>query len=162
MAKIIATPAELFALARTEGGAVAIVLPHAYEAVKSLRKLGVRYQFVKAAPSIAGKLAVVSLEGGAVTEEILELFATLSPACGMKDGRVVNTTGHVLAIEDEELETDAPDLPIDEEVGGYILQRADNEWYYYQNAGTIEQNAVLAYLRGLAALAAQLKQELSK
>lgn len=162
MTQIIASPAELFELARSRKSAVAIVLPHAYEAVQSLRKMGSQYQFLKAAPSIAGKLALLSLEGGMETDKDLGLFATLSPICGMKDGRIVNTTGHVLSFEDEELEAGAPDLPIDEELDGYRLQRAGNEWYYYETVDTVEQNAVLAYLHGLAMLAASIKKEVQK
>lgn len=162
MAKIIASPAELFELARSRKSVVVIVLPHAYEAVQSLRKMGSQYQFLKAAPSIAGKIALLSLEGGMETDEDLELFATLSPACGMKDGRVVNTTGHVLPFEDEELDAGAPELPIDEQLDGYSLQRSGNEWYYYETTDTVEQDAVLAYLHGLAMLASILKTEVSK
>lgn len=162
MTQIIASPAELFELARSRKSAVAIVLPHAYEAVQSLRKMGSQYQFLKAAPSIAGKIALLSLEGGMETDEDLELFANLAPVCGMKDGRVVNTTGHVLPFEDEELDATAPDLPINEELDGYSLQRAGNEWYYYETVDTIEQDAVLAYLHGLAMLAAVIKKEVSK
>lgn len=162
MTQIIASPAELFELARSRKQAVAIVLPHAYEAVQSLRKMGVQYQFLKAAPSIAGKIALLSLEGGAETNEDLEMFVSLSPVCGMKDGRIVNTTGHVLPFEDGELEANAPDLPIDEELDGYTLQRAGNEWYYYETVNTIKQDAVLAYLHGLAMLAAAFKQEVSE
>lgn len=162
MTQIIASPAELFELARSRKSAVAIVLPHAYEAVQSLRKMGSQYQFLKSAPSIAGKIALLSLEGGAETAEDLEIFASLSPACGMKDGRVVNTTGHVLPFEDEEQEAGNPDLPIDEELNGYTLQRAGNEWYYYETVDTIEQDAVLAYLHGVAMLAATVKKEVSE
>lgn len=162
MTQIIASPAELFELARSRKSAVVIVLPHAYEAVQSLRKMGSQYQFLKSAPSIAGKIAILSMEGGAETAEDLKLFATLSPACGMKDGRVVNTTGHALPFEDEELEAGAPDLPVDEELGGYTLQRAGNEWYYYETADTVEQDAVLAYLHGLAMLAAVIKKEVAE
>lgn len=162
MTQIIASPAELFELARSRKSAVVIVLPHAYEAVQSLRKMGSQYQFLKAAPSIAGKIALLSLEGGMETDEDLELFTILSPACGMKDGRVVNTTGHVLPFEDGELEADAPDLPIDEELDGYILQRAGNEWYYYESVDTVKQEAVLAYIHGLAMLAATVKKEVSE
>lgn len=163
MTKIIASPAELFELARSRKSAVVIVLPHAYEAVQSLRKMGSQYQFLKAAPSIAGKIALLSLEGGMETDEDLELFAALSPACGMKDGRIVNTTGHVLPFRDAELVFGAPDLPIDEELdGGYVLQRAGNEWYYYEAVDTVEQNAVLTYLYGLAMLAATIKNEVSE
>lgn len=162
MTQIIASPADLFELARSRKSTVVIVLPHAYEAVQSLRKMGSQYQFLKAAPSVAGKIALLSLEGGMETDEDLELFATLSPACGMKDGRVVNTTGHVLPFEDGELEVGVPDMPIDEELEGYTLQRAGNEWYYYETVDTIEQNAVLAYLHGLAMLAATVKSEVSK
>ena len=162
MAHIIASPAELFELARSRKSAVVIVLPHAYEAVQSLRKMGSQYQFLKSAPSIAGKIALLSLEGGMETDEDLELFDTLSPACGMKDGRVVNTTGHILPFEDAELEAGTPDMPVDEELDNYTMQRAGNEWYYYETADTIEQDAVLAYLHGLAALAAVVKSEVSK
>lgn len=162
MTRIIASPAELFELARSRKSTVAIVLPHAYEAVQSLRKMGSQYQFLKAAPSIAGKIALLSLEGGMESDEDLELFATLSPVCGMKDGRIVNTTGHVLPFDDAELAAGAPDLPIDEELDGYSLQRAGNEWYYYEVVDTIDQNAVLAYLHGLAMLAATVKKEVSE
>lgn len=162
MTRIIASPAELFELARSRKSVVAIVLPHAYEAVQSLRKMGSQYQFLKAAPSIAGKIALLSLEGGMETDDDLELFAALSPACGMKDGRIVNTTGHILPFDDAELDADAPDLPVDEELDGYTLQRAGDEWYYYKTVDTIEQDAVLAYLHGLAMLAATVKQEVSQ
>lgn len=161
MTQIIASPAELFELARSHKSVVAIVLPHAYEAVQSLRKIGSQYQFLKAAPSIAGKIALLSLEGGVETDEDLEMFASLSPACGMKDGRVVNATGHVLPFEDKELEAGGPGMPIDEELDGYSLQRAGDEWYYYETADTVEQDAVLAYLHGLAVLAATVKKEVA-
>lgn len=162
MTQIIASPAELFELARSRKSAVVIVLPHAYEAVQSLRKMGSQYQFLKAAPSIAGKIALLSLEGGMETDEDLDLFASLSPACGMKDGRVVNTTGHVLPFEDEEPEAGAPDMPIDEEFDGYTMQRAGNEWYYYERIASPVKNAVLRYLHGLATLAAVVKSEVSE
>lgn len=162
MSQIIASPAELFELARSRKSTVVIALPHAYEAVQSLRKMGTQYQFLKAVPSIAGKLAMLSLEGGMETDEDLELFASLSPVCGMKDGRVVNATGRPLPFEDKELSSEAPDMPIDEDFGDYILQRAGNEWYYYETVDTIEQAAVLAYLHGLATLAAAVKSEVSK
>ena len=162
MTQIIASPADLFELARSRKSAVVIVLPHAYEAVQSLRKAGSKYQFLKAAPSIAGKIALLSLEGGMETDEDLELFANLAPACGMKDGRVVNTTGHVLPFDDEELEKRPPSTPIERYRGNYRLQRANNEWYYYLETDTIEQKACLAYIHGLAILAAVVKNEVSE
>lgn len=162
MTQIVASPTELFSLARTREPMVLVVLPHAYEACQSLRRLGSRYQFVRAAPSIAGKLALLSLEGGKETDADLELFATLSPVCGMKDGREVNTTGHVLPFDDAELMVSAPDMPIDDELEGYSLQRAGDEWYYYETADTVEQDAVLTYLHGLATLAATVKNEVSE
>lgn len=162
MAKIIASPAELFAVARSRKPAVVIVLPHAYEAVRHLGNFGIPYQFIKAAPSIAGKLAIVTLSGGTVTEEDLKTFASLSPACGMKDGRVVNTTGHVLPFADDEVNEPVNSEPLDTEFDGYTLQRVGNEWYYYVNDGSIEQGAVLAYIHGLAALATKFKEDVSK
>ena len=162
MTQIVASPTELFAIARSREPAVLVVLPHAYEACQSLRRLGTQYQFIKAAPSIAGKLALLSLEGGKETDADLELFATLSPVCGMKDGREVNTTGHVLPFDDVELMVSAPDMPIDDELEGYSLQRAGDEWYYYETADTVEQDAVLTYLHGLATLAAAVKAEVSE
>ena len=162
MAQIVASPTELFSIARSREPAVLVVLPHAYEACQSLRRLGSQYQFIKAAPSIAGKLALLSLEGGKETDADLELFATLSPVCGMKDGREVNTTGHVLPFDDTELMVSAPDMPIDDELEGYSLQRAGDEWYYYETADTVEQDAVLTYLHGLATLAATVKAEVSE
>lgn len=162
MTQIVATPAELFAVARSRQPAILIVLPHAYEACQSLRRMGSRYQFVRAAPSIAGKLALLSLEGGEASGADLELFASLSPVCGMKDGREVNTTGHVLPFDDRELMVSAPNLPIDEQVGAYTLQRAGDEWYYYETDDTVEQDAVLAYLFDLATLAATVKAEVSE
>lgn len=162
MTQIIASPADLFELARSRKSAVVITLPHAYEAVQSLRKMGSQYQFLKSAPSIAGKISLLSLEGGMETDEDLELFSTLSPVCGIKDGRIVNTTGHTLPFDDEELDATAPGLPINEELDGYSLQRAGNEWYYYETVDTTEQDAVLAYLHGLAMLAAVIKKEVSE
>jgi hypothetical protein len=162
MTQIVATPAELFAAARSRQPAILIVLPHAYEACQSLRRLGSRYQFVRAAPSIAGKLALLSLEGAEASDGDLELFASLSPACGMKDGREVNTTGHVLPFDDVELMAAAPDMPIDERVGDYALQRAGDEWYYYETTTYVEQQVVLDYLFGLATLAATVKNEVSE
>ena len=162
MTKIIASPAELFELVHSRKSAVAIVLPHAYEAVQSLRKKGSQYQFLKAAPSIAGKIALLSLEGGMETQEDLELFATLSPACGMKDGRVVNTTGVVLPFDDIELSSDTPEAPASYGIDGYIVQRVNNEWYYYEFKDSIVQSAVLRYIYGLAVLAAAVKEEVSK
>lgn len=162
MTQIVASPTELFSIARKREPAVLVVLPHAYEACQSLRRLGAQYQFVKAAPSIAGKLALLSLEGGKETDADLELFATLSPVCGMKDGREVNTTGHVLPFDDTEPMVSAPDMPIDDELEGYSLQRAGDEWYYYETSDTVEQDAVLTYLHGLATLAATVKAEVSE
>lgn len=158
MTKIIASPTELFVVARSRKPAVVIVLPHAYEAVRHLGNFGIPYRFIKAAPSIAGKLAIVSLGDGTVTEEDLKTFASLSPACGMKDGRIVNTTGHVLPFIDDEINEPAPSEPIDTDFDGYTLQRADNEWYYYVNDGSPEQNAALTYIHGLAMLAADIKR----
>nr|DAV49011.1 MAG TPA: hypothetical protein [Caudoviricetes sp.] len=162
MTKIIASPAELFELARSRKSAVAIVLPHAYEAVQSLRKMGCQYQFLKAAPSIAGKIALLSLEGGMETDEDLDLFASLAPVCGMKDGRIVNTTGHTLPFNDDEQDLEAPDMPVTEDVDDYVMQRADNEWYYYEFKDSVAQSAVLRYIYGLAVLAAVVKKEVSK
>lgn len=162
MAKIIASPVDLFVVARSRKPAVVIVLPHAYEAVRHLGNFGIPYQFIKAAPSIAGKLAIVSLGGGTVTEEDLKTFASLSPACGMKDGRIVNTTGHKLPFVDNEINEPAPSEPIDAVIGDYILQRTDNEWYYYVNDGSDEQNTALTYIHGLATLAANIKRCLYK
>ena len=162
MTQIIASPAELFELGRSRKSAVVIVLPHAYEAVQSLRKMGSQYQFLKAAPSIAGKIALLSLEGGMETDKDLELFATLSPACGMKDGRVVNTTGHVLPFNDDEQDLEAPEMPVTEDVDDYIMHRAGNEWYYYQFTDSVIQSAVLRYIYGLATLAAVVAMEVRK
>ena len=162
MVKIIASPTELFAVARSRKPAVVIVLPHAYESVRHLGNFGAQYHFIKAAPSIAGKLAIVSLAGATVTEDDLKTFASLSPACGMKDGRIVNTTGHVLPFEDNEINEPAPTDPVDAVIGNYILQRTDNEWYYYVDDGSVEQGAVLTYIHGLAAMAANIKRCLSK
>nr|DAO91476.1 MAG TPA: hypothetical protein [Caudoviricetes sp.] len=162
MTQIIASPADLFAIARSHKPTILIVLPHAYEAVKSIRKTGAQYQFIKAAPSIAGKIALLSLEGAVETDEDLELFETLSPACGMKDGRIVNTTDHTLPFDDIELISDEPDVPASYSTDGYIVQRVDNEWYYYENVGTAEQELVLSYIHSLATLAATLKSELPK
>ena len=162
MAKIIASPTELFVVARSRKPAVVIVLPHAYEAVRHLGNFGIPYQFIKAAPSIAGKLAIVSLGGGVVTEEDLKTFASLSPVCGMKDGRVVNTTGHVLPFIDDEVNEPAPSEPLDTIIDGYILQRADNEWYYYVSDDSDEQNAALTYIHALATMAANIKRCLYK
>lgn len=161
MTQIVASPTELFSIARSRVPAVLVVLPHAYEACQSLRRLGAQYQFIKAAPSIAGKLALLSLEGGKETAADLELFATLSPVCGMKDGREVNTTGRVLPFDDTELMVSAPDMPIADELEGYSLQRAGDEWYYYETADTAEQDAVLTYLHGLATLATTVRKEVS-
>lgn len=162
MAQIIVSPAELFTVARGTQPEVVIVLPHAYEAVKTLRKMGVECNFLKSAPSIAGKLAIISLKGGVETEDDLDLFSRLAPACGMKDGRIVNTTGHVLPFADNEVNKPAPGEPIDTEVDGYTLQRAGNEWYYYVNDGSVEQGAVLTYIHGLTALASKFKKDVSK
>lgn len=152
MTQIIAFPADLFDLARSRKSAAVIVLPHAYEAVQSLRKMGSQYQFIKAAPSIAGKLALLSLEGGMETDEDLELFSLLSPACGVKNGRIVNTTNHALPFADKQLQLSVPITPVSKRVSGYIMQRAGNEWYYYEDVGSIEQRAILGYIHGLAVL----------
>nr|DAR60774.1 MAG TPA: hypothetical protein [Caudoviricetes sp.] len=162
MAQIIASPANLFELARQRKPAVVIALPHAYEAVQSLRKIGGRYQFLKSAPSIAGKIALLSLEGGVETAEDLELFATLSPVCGMKDGRIINTTGHTLPFNDDEEDAEAPKTPASYDVDDYIVQRVDNEWYYYEYADSAIQSAVIRYIHNLVTLNATLQSELSK
>lgn len=152
MAKIIASPADLIQVARSRKAESLILLPHAYETAHSLRRLGSQAYIVASAPSIAGKIGILSLEGAMETEGDLEVFRSLSPACGMKDGRIVNTTGHVLPFEDEELEKRPPSTPIERYRGNYRLQRANNEWYYYLETDTIEQQACLAYIHGLAVL----------
>ena len=152
MAKIIASPADLIQIARSRKAETLILLPHAYETAHSLRRLGSQAYIAASAPSIAGKIGILSLEGAMETEDDLELFRSLSPVCGMKDGRVVNTTGHVLPFEDEELEKWPPSTPIERYRGKYRLQRANNEWYYYLETDTIEQQACLAYIHGLSVL----------
>lgn len=152
MAKIIASPADLIQVARSRKAETLILLPHAYETAHSLRRLGSQAYIVASAPSIAGKIGILSLEGAMETEDDLEVFRSLSPVCGMKDGRIVNATGHVLPFEDEELEKRPPSTPIERYRGNYRLQRANNEWYYYLETDTIEQRACLAYIHGLAVL----------
>lgn len=152
MAKIIASPADLIQVARSRKAETLILLPHAYETANSLRRLGSQAYIVASAPSIAGKIGILSLEGAMETEDDLEVFRSLSPVCGMKDGRIVNTTGHVLPFEDEELEKRPPSAPIERYRGNYRMQRASNEWYYYLETDTIEQQACLAYIHGLAVL----------
>lgn len=152
MAKIIASPADLIQVARSRKAETLVLLPHAYETAHSLRRLGSQAYIVASAPSIAGKIGILSLEGAMETEDDIEVFRSLSPVCGMKDGRVVNTTGHVLPFEDEELEKRPPSTPIERYRGNYRLQRANNEWYYYLETGTIEQQTCLAYIHGLAVL----------
>lgn len=152
MAKIIASPADLIQEARSRKAETIILLPHAYETAHSLRRLGSQAYIVASAPSIAGKIGILSLEGAMETEDDIEVFRSLSPVCGMKDGRIVNTTGHVLPFEDEELEKRPPSTPIERYRGNYRLQRANNEWYYYLEADTIEQQSCLAYIHGLAVL----------
>lgn len=152
MAKIIASPADLIQFARSRKAETLILLPHAYETANSLRRMGSQAYIVASAPSIAGKIGILSLEGAMETEDDIEVFRSLSPVCGMKDGRIVNTTGHVLPFEDEELEKRPPSTPIERYRGNYRLQRANNEWYYYLETDTIEQKACLAYIHGLAVL----------
>lgn len=152
MTKIIASPADLIQVARSRKAETLILLPHAYETAHSLRRLGSQAYIVASAPSIAGKIGILSLEGAMETEDDLEVFRSLSPVCGMKDGRIVNATGHVLPFEDEELEKRPPSTPIERYRGNYRLQRATNEWYYYLETDTIEQQACLAYIHGLAVL----------
>ena len=156
MAKIIASPADLIQVARSRKAETLILLPHAYETAHSLRRLGSQAHIVASAPSIAGKIGILSLEGAMETEDDLEVFRSLSPVCGMKDGRIVNTTGHVLPFDDEELEKRPPSTPIERYRGNYCLQRANNEWYYYLESDTIEQKACLAYIHGLAVLNASV------
>lgn len=156
MAKIIASPADLIQVARSRKAETLILLPHAYETAHSLRRLGSQAYIVASAPSIAGKIGVLSLEGAMETEDDIEILRSLSPVCGMKDGRIVNTTGHVLPFEDEELEKRPPSTPIERYRGNYRLQRANNEWYYYLETDTIEQQACLAYIHGLAVLNASV------
>lgn len=152
MAKIIASPADLIQVARSRKAETLILLPHAYETAHSLRRLGSQAYIVASAPSIAGKIGILSLEGAVETEDDLEVFRSLGPVCGMKDGRIVNTTGYVLPFEDEELEKRPPSTPIERYRGNYRLQRAGNEWYYYLETDTVEQQACLTYIHGLAVL----------
>ena len=152
MAKIVASPADLIQTARSRKAETLILLPHAYETAHSLRRLGSQAYIVASAPSIAGKIGILSLEGAMETEDDIEVFRSLSPVCGMKDGRIVNTTGHVLPFEDEELENRPSSTPIERYRGNYRLQRVNNEWYYYLETDTIEQKACLAYIHGLAVL----------
>lgn len=152
MAKIIASPADLIRVARSRRAETLILLPHAYETAHSLRRLGSQAYIVASAPSIAGKIGILSLEGAMETEDDLEVFRSLSPVCGMKDGRIVNTTGHVLPFEDEEPGNRPPSTPIERYRGNYRLQRANNEWYYYLETDTVEQQTCLAYIHGLAVL----------
>lgn len=162
MAKIIASPADLIQVARSRKAETLILLPHAYETAHSLRRLGSQAYIVASAPSIAGKIGILSLEGAMETEDDLKVFRSLSPVCGMKYERIVNTTGHALPFDDTELMVSAPDMPIDVELEGYRLQRAGDEWYYYETTDTVEQDAVLTYLHGLATLAATVKAEVSE
>ena len=152
MAKIVASPADLIQVARSRKAETLILLPHAYETANSLRRLGSQAYIVASAPSIAGKIGILSLEGAMKTEDDIEVFRSLSPVCGMKGGRVVNTTGHVLPFEDEELGKRPPSTPIERYRGGYRMQRANNEWYYYLETDTIEQQVCLAYIHSLAVL----------
>nr|DAE97986.1 MAG TPA: hypothetical protein [Caudoviricetes sp.] len=152
MAKIISSPADLIQVARSRKAETLILLPHAYETAHSLRRFGSQAYIVASAPSIAGKIGILSLEGAMETEDDLEVFRSLSPVCGMKDGRIVNTTGHILPFEDGELEKRPPSTPVERYCGNYRLQRANNEWYYYLETDTIEQQACLAYIHGLAVL----------
>ena len=152
MGKIVASPADLIKVARSRKAETLILLPHAYETAHSLRRLGSQVYIVASAPSIAGKIGILSLEGAMETEDDIEIFRSLSPVCGMKDGRIVNTTGHVLPFEDEELEKRPPPTPIERYCGNYRLQRANDEWYYYLETDTVEQQACLAYIHGLAVL----------
>ena len=152
MAKIITSPAGLIQVARSRKAETLILLPHAYETAHSLRRLGSQAYIITSAPSIAGKIGILSLEGAMETEDDIEVFRSLSPMCGMKDGRIVNTTGHTLPFEDEELEKRPPTTPIERYRGNYRIQRANNEWYYYLKTDTIEQQACLAYIHGLAVL----------
>ena len=156
MAKIIASPADLIQVARSRKAETLILLPHAYETAHSLRRLGSQAYIVASAPSIAGKIGILSLEGAMETGDDLGVFRSLSPVCGMKDGRIVNTTGHVLPFDDEELEKRPPSTPIERYHGNYRLQRANNEWYYYLETDTIEQQACLSYIHGLAVLNASV------
>ena len=162
MTRIIASSADLFALARSRKPEVVVVLPHAYEAVQSLRRMGSRYRFVKTAPSIAGKIALLSLGGAMETEDDLKLFTTLSPVCGMKDGHIVNVTGHALPFDDGEEDLEAPENPVSDDVDDYGMQRIGNEWYYYEFANSKIQSSVLRYIHGLATMSANLGQELSR
>lgn len=152
MTKIIASPADLIQVARSRKAETLILLPHAYETAHSLRRLGSQAYIVASAPSIAGKIGILSLEGAMETEDDIEVFRSLSPVCGMKDGRVINTTGLVLPFKDEELEKRPPSTPIERYRGNYRLQRTNNEWYYYIETDTVEQRACLAYIHGLAVL----------
>lgn len=152
MAKIISSPADLIQVARSRKAETIILLPHAYETANSLRRLGSQAYIVASAPSIAGKIGILSLEGAMETEDDIEVFRSLSPVCGRKDGRIVNATGHILPFEDEELEKLPPSTPIERYRGNYRMQRASNEWYYYLETDTIEQQACLAYIHGLAVL----------
>lgn len=162
MAKIIASPADLIQVARSRKAKTLILLPHAYETAHSLRRLGSQAYIVASAPSIAGKIGILSLEGAMETEDDIEVFHSLSPVCGMKDGRVVNTTGYVLPFEDEELEKRPPPTPIERYRDNYRLQRANNEWYYYKVVNKVVQDTALTYLRELAMLAAVVNAGVSE
>ena len=60
MAKIIASPADLIQAARSRKAETLILLPHAYETAHSLRRLGSQAYIVASAPSIAGKIGILS------------------------------------------------------------------------------------------------------
>lgn len=157
MAKIIASPADLIQVARSRKPETLILLPHAYETANSLRRMGSQAYIVASAPSIAGKIGILNLEGAMETEEDLDVFRALSPVCGMKDGRIVNTTGHVLPFEDEEAGRESPEGAVYEYVDDYALQRVKNEWYYYAPTDYYPdtQDKVLSYIHKLAEINTQ-------
>lgn len=155
MAKIIASPSDLIKIARQDKKGVFILLPHAYEAARSLRRLGIESYMVASAPSIAGKIGLLSVGGATAYDEDVDTFSMLSPVCGMKDGRIVNTTGHVLPFDDAEEDREEPETPISEDVDDYILQRAGNEWYYYEYAAGETQSAFFRYVHLLATINAE-------
>jgi len=152
MAKIISSPADLLHIARNRETGVYILMPHAYEAVHSLRRLGLRAFIIASAPSIAGKICLLSIDGAIETAEDIAQFKAISPLCGMKDGRVVNTTGHALTITDDEVRRRKPAKPTDRIVCGYRVQRVDDEWYYYNDTEDQDQRDCLAYIFRLATL----------
>lgn len=152
MANIISSPADLIRIARNRETGVYILMPHAYEAAHSLGRLGMRAFIIASAPSIAGKICLLSIDGALETAEDLAQFRAISPLCGMKDGRVVNTTGHVLMCEDYELHRSKPATPIDRLVHEYRLQRVDDEWYYYHNTDDQDQGDCLTYIYDLSTL----------